>query len=529
MRRAVPLSPLFTDYGREEVPLLTGTEAARLDAWAIEEAGVPSPVLMENAGRSAALVLQRLWPTGPVLVSVGSGNNGGDGIVLARTLAAAGREVRIVAAGSRPDPESLLHGWPLAIRPAPASDEDLDGLLSGADVIVDALLGTGATGAPRGVVRRAIEAMNRAAAPVLALDLPSGVDAETGAVSGVAVGAEVTVAFGAPKLGALLFPGRERSGRLVAVEIGFPPMPGEVAAAALVTTGWAQAHRPKRALVTHKKAAGWVVILAGSPGMGGAAVLAARGALRAGAGYVQVASAPENRELILGAVPEAIFLDATDEPALLAAVRSCDVLAAGPGMGTGVVEAARLDRLLALPELRGIVLDADALSLLGAGKLPSFPGAVPAARRLLTPHPGEMARLRAEPEEIRTMPLTACRQGAARWDAALLLKGAPSVVAAPDGGAVRVSTSGSSDLARAGIGDVLTGVAGAFMARGLSGADAGALALHVTGRAARLSGRGETLLPTDVADAVGEALLTPEPESSDLALPFVTLDLGPPR
>jgi len=517
------------DFGREDVPLLTGVESARLDARAIEDGGVPAPVLMENAGRSAALVLHRLHPEGPVVVAVGAGNNGGDGIVLARTLAAAGRDVRIVSLSRRADPEPLLHGWPLGVVPAGAPDTDLDRLFSGAGVIVDALLGTGATGAPRDEIARGIEAINRAGTPVVALDLPSGVDAGTGAVAGSAVRAEVTVAFGAPKVGSLLFPGREHSGRIVAVEIGFPPMAASVGGAALITSSWARTHRPRRPLVTHKKAAGWVVILAGSEGMGGAAVLAARGALRAGAGYVQVASVPENRELLLSAVPEAIFLDATNEEALWSAVRSADVLAAGPGMGVGDAEAERLDSLLALPDLKGVVLDADALTLLGGGKLPSFSGKVPAGRRLLTPHPGEMARLGGDPEEIRASPLQTCREGARRWQAVLLLKGVPSLVGDPDGGPVRVSTSGSSDLARAGIGDVLTGVAGAFLARGLTGGDAGALALHITGRAARISGRGQTLLPTDVAESVGAALLDPEPEGSELELPFVTLDLGPAR
>jgi NAD(P)H-hydrate repair Nnr-like enzyme with NAD(P)H-hydrate dehydratase domain len=140
-----------------------------------------------------------------------------------------------------------------------------------------------------------------------------------------------------------------------------------------------------------------------------------------------------------------------------------------------------------------------------------------------------MARLGGEAEEIRRSPIEVCRAGARRWGSALLLKGAPSFVATPESDPVRVSASGSSDLARAGVGDVLTGVAGAFLAQGLAAADAGALALHVTGRAARITGRRETLLPTDLAEAVGEALLTPERDASDLALPFVTLDLGPPR
>ncbi len=515
-------------FGREEVFLPTGPESAELDRWSMDERGVPSALLMENAGRSAALVLQRAFPEGRVTVAAGPGNNGGDGLVLARTLHAHGRDVRVVVVGERPVPDPLLHGWPVPVEPAPEGDEALDSLLGGAGVVVDALLGTGARGPPRAEHARVIRAMSSSGRPVLALDVPSGADATTGATPGDAVRARVTVAFGSPKLGCLFFPARELVGRLVAVEIGFPPPPVGWASAWLFTPAWAWARRPRRRNPTHKKAEGWVLLLAGSPGMAGAAVLAARGALRAGAGYVQVASFPENREVIQAAAPEAIFVDVTDEERLFEAARSCDTLAAGPGMGTGGGEAERLDRLLSLPELGGVVLDADALTLLGQGKLSSFPGSVPRERRLLTPHPGEMARLGESAEAVRSSPLETCRSGADRWGATVLLKGAPSVVAGSGEGPVGVSATGSSDLARAGVGDVLTGVAGAFMARGLEASVAAGVALHYTGRSASVTGRKETLLPTDLADALGTALLE-EPAPSDLGYPFVTLDVDPPR
>jgi NAD(P)H-hydrate epimerase len=373
-----------------------------------------------------------------------------------------------------------------------------------------------------------IDAMNASGKAVLALDLPSGVDADSGAIPGAAVRADTTVAFGQPKVGSLLFPGRGFGGRLIAVEIGFPPSVEGEAGAALITSEWAERLRPRRPLVTHKKAEGRVLILAGSEGMAGAAILAARGALRAGAGYVRVASSVGNREILQRSLPEAIFVNAEDATTLQEAGLDSDCLLIGPGIGLGEPAAERVNILFSLGGPRSILLDADALTLLAVGRLSNLPGTIPADRRLLTPHPGEMARLQggdSEPESHSL--LAASRRGAEHWNSVLLLKGSPSVVASPFGGPVRVSSTGSSNLARAGMGDLLGGVAAAFMARGLDAADAASLALHSTGRAAALTGKGESLLPSDIAEALSEAL-NEAPEESDLGFSFVTLDLDPP-
>jgi ADP-dependent NAD(P)H-hydrate dehydratase / NAD(P)H-hydrate epimerase len=514
-------------FGRSKVFLPTGSESAAFDRWAMEEAGVPSPVLMENAGRGAALVLDRVYPEGPVVVLVGGGNNGGDGLVLARTLASNARMVRVIVVGDRSLDDRLLHGWPLDLQVLPESPDALVSSLRWGRVIVDALLGTGVRGEPREPFARVIRAVNETDAPVMALDLPSGVDADRGTVPGEAVRAALTVAFGAPKLGTLLFPARERAGRIVAIEIGFPPMAGAGILQRLITPGWAHAHRPHRSSVTHKKAEGRLLLVAGSSGIAGAAVLATRGALRAGAGYVRIASHPENRDILQRTVPEAIFVDVTDAVALQEAAGDSDALAAGPGMGVDDGAAARLERLLADGRFSGVLLDADAVTLLGAGRLPAFVRAATAERRLLTPHPGEMARLGVSPEEIRQDPVEVCRRESGRLDATLLLKGQPSLVSRADEEIVWVSGSGSSDLARAGIGDVLTGAAGAFLARGVDAQEAAGLGLHFTGRAASLTRMGEALLPSDVADRVGDAFQEPALGSTDLNLPFVTLDLDP--
>ena len=516
-------------FGRPEVYAPTGREAAAFDRWAIDEAGVPAAVLMENAGRAAALVADRLWPDGPVLVLAGAGNNGGDGVVLARTLLSQGREVRILHLGRETVPDPLLHGWPVPAGPVPNDDGALRSVLGAAGIVVDALLGTGIRGSPREPFARVIRAVNGARTPVISLDVPSGVDADRGRVPGKAVRADVTIAFGAPKLGTLLFPGRGRAGRIIAVEIGFPPLGARAIPCRVITAGWAGRHRPRRRAVTHKKAEGQLLIVAGSPGVAGAAVLAGRGALRAGIGYLRVASHPKNREILQAALPEALFVDALDGNALGEAAEASDAVAAGPGIGTDGDAGRRLDALLALPGPRGLLLDADALTLLGAGVLPAFPRASSRARRLLTPHPGEIARLGAPRAEIRSHPVGVARRAAERYRSAVLLKGQPSLLASGTEARVWVSTGGSSELARAGTGDVLAGVAGAFLARGADAFAAGALALHYTGRAAALARRGEALLPTDIAESMARALGETPPRRPALGLPFVLLDLDRPH
>lgn len=523
----LPLRP----YGRLDVPAPTGRESADFDRHAIEVLGVPQPVLMENAGRSAAAVLDRLWPRGTVVGLVGAGNNGGDALVLLRTLAAWGRDVRAVLVADRPEPETLLHGWAVPTSGDHEAGDDPEAwraVLGAADVVVDGILGTGVQGAPRARQARAIDHVNRSGRPVLSIDIPSGVDAVTGGVPGEAVRADVTVAFGAPKLGTLLHPGRANAGRLVAVEIAFPPMPPGAAGAQVATPAWVQAHLPVRDLDTHKNAVGRLVVVAGRAGMGGAAVLCVRAGLRAGAGLVQVCSPPENRALLQAAVPEAIYVDPGEPGALEEALGAASAVAVGPGLGTGDGAEALLARVL---EVGGapLVADADALNLLAAGR-GGTPGTVGARRPLLlTPHPGEMGRLRAlEHDAIAADRVGAVRGAAEAYGCAVLLKGAPSLVAAP-GAPVLVDVQGSSDLAAAGMGDVLTGVCGGLLAQGVAPREAGGLGLALSGRAARIAGRGPALTPSDVLRWLPEALAERGAGRSDLALPFVTFDLDAAR
>lgn len=524
-----PRHPPLRPFGRGAVPVLTGAESAAFDRHAIAGLGVPQPVLMENAGRSAAQVLQRLFPEGPVVALVGAGNNGGDALVVLRTLQAWGREVHAVFVAERPGGDPALHSWPVAGR----SDGELgegawSALLAGAAVVVDGILGTGAQGAPRERQAEAIRRVNGSGRPVLALDVPSGVDANTGEVHGEAVRADVTVCFGAPKLGALLHPGRARAGRVVAVEIGFPPLGPEAASALMATPAWAQERMPARALDTHKNAVGRVLVVAGKEGMAGAAVLAVRAALRAGAGLVQVCSPSENRGVLQAAVPEAIYVDPGVEGALEAALAQASAVAVGPGLGTEAAGEALLARVLAGPSAP-LVVDADALNLLAAGRPKGVAEAVVGRRALLTPHPGEMARLRPDDGGAGARDrVGAARAAAEAFGCAVLLKGSPSLVAEP-GGPVAVDAQGSSDLAVAGMGDVLTGVCAGLLAQGCPPSDAGAVALYLTGRAGTLAGRGRALTPPDVVRWLPEALAERGAGEDRLALPFVLLDLDAPR
>ena len=228
---------------------------------------------MENAGRQAALLIQHLFPRGKATALVGSGNNGGDALVCLRALAAWGRPVEAIVVGRRPDEDPVLHGWRLpAVRfdSRAGDDRSMTGLFDGVGVVVDGLLGTGIRDAPRARYAAAIEAANAAEAPVVALDTPSGVNGATGGVAGSAVRAELTVAFGWPKLGTLVYPGRAFCGRIVAVEIGFPPGGEEQEGwARLVTAGWAARNMPRRDPAAHKNAVGAVTIVAGTGYAGG--------------------------------------------------------------------------------------------------------------------------------------------------------------------------------------------------------------------------------------------------------------------
>ncbi len=518
-------------YGGCGVWAPTGAEASAFDRWASDRQSVPSTSLMECAGRCAAELLNALYPVGTVVGVVGGGNNGGDALVLLRTLAAWGRTVRALVVSDDPDVSPLLHAWPIEL----IRDEDLESAndlscaLGEASVLVDGLLGTGVRGAPRPRQARIIEAMNRAPAPVIALDVPSGVDAANGQTPGAVVQADVTVAFGWPKLGSLLHPARAFTGRLISVEIGFPPASKDHFGAALLTPGWATAHRPVRRADAHKGDSGSVLLLAGREGMAGAGLLAGRAALRVGLGLLRIASVPQNRAIIQAALPEAIFVDASDPAMMAEAAARSAIVVAGPGLGTDVDAARSLEYVLAETAGKPTVLDADALNLVASSAVAPLASIAASRPLLITPHPGEMERVSSFDRDAQAGDrIQAARATSEATGATVLLKGLPSVVASPEGTTL-IDTVGNSDLATAGMGDVLAGVCGGFLAQGVPLDVAAGLALYTGGRSAVLAGRGVGLLPEDVIESLPRVMEEDGSGVTDLDFPFVNFDQDAPR
>ena len=493
-------------------PLYEADEMRAVDAWAIDEAGTPSLDLMERAGAGLARVTAAAAGDGPVCIAVGKGNNGGDGLVAARHLREDGHVVRVLAVAPpeelRGDAAANLERLP-GDPPEPFAAERLEG----AGVVVDALLGTGFEGAPREPLAGAIEAINAQPAPVVACDVPSGVDASTGEVEGEAVRAAVTATFHGSKLGLWVEPGKTCAGRVEVVPIGVPrgaPAPGR---AGLISER-VLALYPRRPRSGSKFESGVVVVAGGSLGLTGAPTMAALSAARAGAGYVQVAvprSAQQVVELRLleqmtRGLPDqdgAHTPDGVDDLAAMAERAGAVVLGPGLGRSEGAVEfARRAAREIEAP----LLVDADGLNA-HAGKLELFRER--SGPTVLTPHAAELGRLLGlEPEEVEAQRLACARRAAELSGAVVLLKGDDTIVAQP-GGPVAVSPGGSAALATAGTGDVLSGLVGALLAKRLGPFEAtalGALAHGLAGRAAAERLGADHVLAGDVIDALPAGL-----------------------
>lgn len=509
-------------------PVFTGEEMRRLDERAIRSLGIPGATLMENAGRGAAeAVLAWLAATRRpvrgrrVALVCGKGGNGGDGFVVARSLKrrgvrcdvlliAAPRDVRGDAAGKLRELERA------GLRPVVVTDAAaIAPVLARADLVVDALLGTGTRAAPEGLVASAIDAINAAGRPVLALDIPSGLPADGGAPAGAVVRADATVTFAGLKRGLVIPPGRDLAGRVSVVDIG-------VAAAEVgrgVTTFLLEAadvarHFPPRARAAHKGTYGHLLVVAGSVGKTGAAALSADGALRSGAGLVTVATAASQQPIVASLLLEAMtaplpegtagFLGDSAWPALTALVSARDAIAVGPGLGLDP-QVQDLVRRLVVEARVPMVVDADALTAL-AGHLEVLRTA--AAPRCLTPHPGELARLLGTGiAEVQRDRIGVARAFATTHHVHLVLKGAISVVATPEG-VVLLNPTGNPGMASGGTGDVLTGVTGAFLARGLAPGDALASAVFLHGLAGDIAAERvgeESLVARDVIAALPDA------------------------
>jgi NAD(P)H-hydrate epimerase len=483
-------------------PLVGAATMRALDRHTIETLGVPGELLMESAGRAVAEVVlrERAGRPGDVLVVCGAGNNGGDGFVIARQLHAIGVAVRVALVGER----RRLRGDAAAnaARLERAGVRIATGPVrcAGASVVVDALFGTGLDRAVGGAAATAIRRMRaaRPAARVVAVDLPSGLDADTGREHGVAVAADVTVTIGLPKLGLALEPGRSLAGTIVVARIGIADAAPKLAIDAELWTAAGVARRlPPRPVSGHKGVFGHVLVVAGSRGKTGAAALAADGALRAGAGLVTIACPAAANEILEVKCTEAMTAPVADTSdgaiaaaalgALLELAAERDVVALGPGIGRAA-ETQKLVRDLASRVARPLVIDADGLFPFAGRGLAALKARK--AATMLTPHPGEASRLLGVPiAEILRDRVAAARRLATESGSVVVLKGAASVIAAADG-RTAVNPTGGPALGSGGTGDVLTGVLASLVGQGVAPFEAAALATWLHGAAGdRLSER----------------------------------------
>lgn len=474
-----------------------------VDRAAIDQWGLPGAVLMENAGRAVFHALMRACPRAQrVRVLCGAGQNGGDGFVVARHLANAGVPVQLllVAPADKITGDAAIHAAALRamgdvpIRQAAGETDPAtwDGWLQDADVIVDAIFGIGLRADVTGAAAAAIQAANRTTAFRVAVDVPSGLDADSGTTRGVAFAADLTVTMGARKLGLVLDP-EAPVGQVEVADLGVSM---DTLAPQAATHGplchWLDHQMigpslPRRSPGAHKGSAGHLLIVAGSPGRTGAALLCARSGLRMGAGLVTIASSPAGQAALDAKVIEAMTTayDPTDATAAFDAVTSAvpamKAAVVGPGIPTGGAMPALIARVAATLPVP-VVVDADALNLLGTEAPRLLTGA--AAPRVLTPHPGEMARLvGGTTAQVQGDRLGQARRLAAATGAVVVLKGARTIVAVADGTAF-INPTANPSLGTAGSGDVLAGAIGALLAQGLPAAQAACAAVFLHGAAA---------------------------------------------
>jgi NAD(P)H-hydrate epimerase len=486
--------------------LCTAAEMRALEE-AASRAGSPPDVLMENAGLAVA---QEVWiglgamPERKAVVLVGPGNNGGDGLVAARHLHDFGTEVVVLLMAPRSDDDANLRQVierKITVRSfGGAQDRQaqdavsvVDQALEGADAIVDAVLGTGRARPIEGPLAQALDRVNACRAPVYAVDLPTGVDCDTGAADPHALRADVTIALGVSKAGLHTLPGAEYAGRVEVVDIGLPKDAVDALPTELLNPRWVRERLPARPLGGNKGTFGRVLAVAGSERYAGAARLASLGALRAGAGLVTLACTQRVQELVAPGASEVTYLPLADRDGAIAAaaassvahaLRGYDALLIGPGLGQGREQEAFVRQLLSAlgEDAPPVVIDADGLNNLA--KVPHWWESASGGRCVLTPHPGEHARLTRKPiDAIQRDRLSSARGAAKEWGQVVVLKGAYTVIAAPDG-RVGVSPYANPALASAGTGDVLAGAIAGLLAQGLEPFEAACCGVYLHAAAA---------------------------------------------
>lgn len=504
----------------------TAQQIAELDRRASEEFGVPTATLMENAGRHVAQVASRLIDQRDarrVAVLVGKGNNGGDGLVAARHLRKRPVDVTAYLIGpesdltgdagkaleAAKDARVQIHGVAAAARP-----EDFEDWLDQADILVDALFGTGFRGPAREPAASMIIAANRSGKPIVAVDIPSGLNADTGRPEGPCIRAHATVTMGLPKVGLVIYPGAEYVGQLYVADIGYPKdlqdKPG--GPTRLVMADMVRSRIPQRRPDSHKGTFGTVLVIAGAVGYSGAPVMTVMGALRTGAGLVKVGVPKAIYEIVASKITEGMPSPLPDEDGALAPeavdrildmADSATAIAVGPGLSNVQGPAEVVSALLRTT--KPLVIDADGLNVL-AGKTDRLPRSAPT---IITPHPGELGRLLGiSAADVQKDRLQAARTAAASFRCVVVLKGARTVVALRDGEAFIIPT-GNPGMATGGMGDVLTGAIASLLGQGLDPLSAAYAGAYLHGLAGDLlaSDRGQVgMLATEVANYLPAAI-----------------------
>ncbi|MHB1127402.1 MAG: NAD(P)H-hydrate dehydratase [Bacillota bacterium] len=484
--------------------VVTAEEMRRLDERATSEYSIPSLMLMENAGlqvvRYIEALLQGEVRGKRVLIFAGKGNNGGDGFVVARHLINQGADVKIFLLCTAEDIKgdaavnfNILKKIDAKIHPL-LSEKDLHRVgiaLLHAEVVVDAIYGTGFKGAAMGLPAKAIDILNETGKAIVAVDIPSGLEASTGKVHGPCIRAHHTITFGLPKLGLILEPGASHVGRLWVADISLPQplLESQDLRRSLITSTWCRHTLPVRHAADHKGTFGHVLIVGGSEGLTGAVAMAGEAALRSGAGLVTVAVPRslhpimeiKTTELMTRPLPETAERSLSQEgmERVLELAQQASVVVMGPGMSQNSSTAA-LVRML-VPRMKvPLVLDADALNALSQDTA-ALRGAQ--APIVLTPHPGEMSRLlNTTVAKVQENRVRVSEDAARQWGTTVVLKGAKTIVAATDGRTL-INTVGNPGMATGGTGDVLSGMIGGLIAQGVAPVNAAAVAVYVHGAA----------------------------------------------
>lgn len=526
-------------------------EQMRAIEQAADASGLTYDQMMENAGKSIATAILDFWPDAEgwsVTILAGPGNNGGDGLVVGHYLQDAGAKVSVYLTKARPEEDENLrriirHGCPITVAEKDKGHKALRDLIVSADLIVDSIFGTGFKPPIKGDAKKILEFVNtmleeHPPAPyIVAVDCPSGIDCDTGEISDESLSADLTVTLVAAKPGLLRFPGAEYVGEIVVGDIGIPPSQKEIAAIELefATREGVRAWLPERPRDAHKGTFGRVIIVAGSINFPGAASLSALGAYRSGAGLVTVAVPEPIQGFLVPMIPEATWLVLPHELGVIAdsaadvileELPNCQAFLLGPGFGQepatlnfmkrlinpsavakqeiGFVRHEGVDKTLKLPPM---VIDADGLKLLV--RIPDWEVHLP-GQSILTPHPGEMSVMTGVPvAEIQAEREQTALDWAAQWGHVVVLKGAFTVVASPSGKAT-ILPFATSALARAGTGDVLSGVITSFLAQGLQPYQAAILGCFIHGWsgeiAAGMIGSTAGVIAGDVAELIPTAI-----------------------